>query len=145
MLHPSPLSLHPPPHPAPSASRPPPSPALGGPTASVDSPFAIDGLQPALAVRDQRIALLEFKLRCATTDADNLRAALDEANRAIAGAAVAGGEGGAATPAMGARAAAAAAAAVAASAAPSHGLASDEDGAAISVSERRTLNALVRR
>ena len=48
---------------------------------SVDSPFASGGLQSSLAARDQRIALLEYRLRCADEDARSLRAQLDDALR----------------------------------------------------------------
>ena len=52
-----PLALPPPPIP--------PFKAQGGITSRIANPFAVDGLQPALAARDQSIALLRFKLACA--------------------------------------------------------------------------------
>ena len=90
--------------------------------AAIESPFAHDGLQPAIAARDQQIALLEYKLRCADADIRELQ------SQATGGAAAA-----------------------ARSAPPPHAaqiarwLGSDEDGVPATPHERRTLNALVRR
>jgi len=53
--------------------------AIGMGTSSVQSPFADDGLQSALAARDQRIALLEFKLRCAENDLLTTKTQLEDA------------------------------------------------------------------
>ena len=113
---------------------------------SVDSPFASGGLQSSLAARDQRIALLEYRLRCADEDARALRAQLDDALIALApaGAGAAGAGAGAKSGA-----AAAGAAAVATSTAlqigGGGGSGGDEDGRPIAERERRTINALVRR
>lgn len=87
---------------------------------SIESPFSPTGLQPAIAERDQRIAVLEYQLRCVRAEAEARE-----------------------------RAAAAAAAPVERPAASvswlSSWLGSDEGGQPITQRERETLNALVRR
>jgi hypothetical protein len=94
--------------------------ALGGAMGSIESPFSPTGLQPAIAERDQRIAVLEYQLRCAAADIearDRASAPSVSAERLPSSAA------GWVTPWLG----------------------SDEDGQPITPHERRTLNALVRR
>lgn len=146
--------------------------AFGGKTASVISPFASDGLQPALAARDQKIALLEFKLRCTEEESSSIKKALAETVAALqaqpgredAAAAVAVLSPVAGVPAAAAAASTATSGSSGSSSAGGKGtnssqpqqqqaaatgaLAADEEmagGGRISDLERRTLNVLVRR
>ena len=105
--------------------------------AAIDSPFAADGLQPAIAARDQKIALLEYKLRCAEADLTELSSQLSERNSGTGGALANGSS--AAPSSSSSSASSSSLASIAA------WLGSDEEGSPISGHERRTLNALVRR
>ena len=89
---------------------------------SIESPFSPAGLQPAIAERDQRIAVLEYQLRCARAEADARERSTEAAGAPAERPAVA-----------------------AASSWLSSWLGTDEGGVPISQRERRTLNALVRR
>ena len=116
----------------------PPSPllpsALGHAMQELNSPFAVDGLQPAVAARDQHIALLEYQLRCATADAEALRSEL-------------AAQAGASATASASAESPAQRGSVRLPAPESGGVwaCADEDGTPITPGERRTLNALVRR
>jgi hypothetical protein len=120
--------------------------ALGAALSAVASPFCSEGLQPAVAARDHQIALLEYKLRCAEADMDAMRRKLarhteqarrrqldplrrpSDADGAEEAEDVAADGGPDATATSQAWAAA-----------------DEADGVRVSRSERRTINALVRR
>ena len=115
-------------------------------TSSFQSPFAKDGLQGTLAARDQRIALLEYKLRCVEQDYSNLKLNLEDSG---------------ATPLASTTAISQSVSVAGSSTTSSSNLnlskltkaltplslptAEDEDGQPITDRERRTINALVRR
>jgi phosphoenolpyruvate carboxylase len=86
---------------------------------SIESPFSPTGLQPAIAERDQRIAVLEYQLRCIAADLERERTPT--------------------LPAGTQRLASTTASSL------TSWLGSDEEGQPITPHERRTLNALVRR
>ena len=87
---------------------------------SIESPFSPTGLQPAIAERDQRIAVLEYQLRCA-------RAEVEARDRSVEAASAPADKSAVAAAWL------------------SSWLGTDESGQPITQRERSTLNALVRR
>jgi len=118
--------------------------AVGGAMAAIESPFAVEGLQSAVAARDQTIALLHYQAKQREEEMAALRQRLGEVTAALS-------EGGDGSGGVARRAPAPTPAG--ASLAGSVPLASyvatwmhsDEGGKPITAHERRTLNALVRR
>jgi hypothetical protein len=107
--------------------------------ANIQSPFAADGLHSSIAARDQQIALLQFELRRAQSEAAALRdnvLALTNAQQ----------QGGSNTPLLtDGSSGGSVGAALPSNSMVAGWLGSDEDGQPINDRERRTLNALVRR